>query len=55
MYISGGIFYLPQNFKNNVMRREREPDFIITNIHQNQMFFQKQVSIIERYLLMINT
>ena len=42
MYISGGIFYLPQNFKNNVMRHEREPNSIITNVHQNQMFFKNK-------------
>lgn len=33
---------MPQNFKNNVMRREREPDSIITNVHQNQMFFKNK-------------
>ena len=42
MYISGGIFYLPQNFKNNVMRRERKPDSTITNISQNQIFFKNK-------------
>ena len=42
VHISGGIFYLPQNFKNNVMRREREPDLMITNINQNQIFFKNK-------------
>ena len=42
VHVSGGIFYLPQNFKNNVMRREREPDSTITNISQNQIFFKNK-------------
>lgn len=47
MYISGGIFYLPQNFKNNVMRRERESDSIITNINQNQIFFKTKYQLLK--------
>ena len=42
VHISGGIFEFPGKNRRRIMRREREPNSIITNISQNQIFFKNK-------------
>ena len=42
VHISGGIFKFPGEKSTTHNPHEREPDSIITNIHQSQMFFKNK-------------